>query len=462
MGTLVAEDLASDPRMAEGKRLLLEALAEHRSRLLGIRPADPEREAEYAERIRGFGALRAGPLYFPYLGGGLGRGALVELADGSVKYDFISGIGVHHWGHSHLGLADACIEGALRDTVMQGNLEQNAESAEVARLFLEAANRRGAALAHCFLTTSGAMANENALKIAFQKGSPAQRILAFEGGFAGRTLALSQVTDKPDYRSGLPSTLAVDYVPYFDPERPAESTEAAVAVLRGHLRRYPGQHAAMIFEFVQGEGGFRVGHRDFFEPLMSAVREAGAVVVADEIQTFGRTSEPFAFQHFGLDAHVDIVTVGKMTQVCATLFRGELRPRPGLLSQTFTASTSALAAARWVLKELASGGYFGPEGKNLRLHARFESRLRALARARPARLQGPFGIGAMVAFTPLGGDKARVEGFVQALFQAGVIGFTAGHDPTRVRFLVPAGAVDVDDVDRVMDIVEKTLAELDG
>jgi 4-aminobutyrate aminotransferase-like enzyme len=460
VGTLVAEDLASDPRVAEAKRLVLAALADHQRRIGGIRTAHPAREADYADQIRDFGSVRGGSLYFPYLGSGIGRGPLVELGDGSVKYDFISGIGVHHWGHSNPRVVEACLGAALRDTVMQGNLEQNLESAEVSRLFLDAANRRGAALAHCFLTSSGAMANENALKIVFQKKSPASRLLSFEGCFAGRTLALSQITDKPAFRSGLPTTLAVDYIPFFDPEHPDESTETAVRVLRQHLRRYPGEHAAMVFELVQGEGGFHVGHRDFFRPLMEAAREAGAAVVVDEIQTFGRTSEFFAFQHFGLDPYVDVATVGKMTHVCATLFRDELRPRPGLVSQTFTASTSALATARFVLSELASGDYFGPDGKNASLHAHFEARLQATARQRPDRLQGPFGIGAMVAFTPFGGKKERVEEFVQALFRAGVIAFTAGTEPTRVRFLVPAGAVEREDVDRVMDIVEKTLAEL--
>lgn len=457
MRKLAAEELAADPRVAEAKRLALEALAEHRGRLTGARPPDPEREAAYAELVRRFGDLRGGALYFPYLGSGIGRGALVELADGSVKYDFVSGIGVHHWGHSHPGLVAACLDAALRDTVMQGNLEQNTESCEVARLLLAAANGRGASLGHCFLTSSGAMANENALKIAFQKRSPASRLLAFERGFAGRTLTLSQVTDKPAYRAGLPVTIAVDYVPFFDPGSPGESGDRALSALRCYLHRYPGQHAAMIFEMVQGEGGFHVGDRDFFLALMEEARRAGVVVLVDEVQTFGRTSEFFAFQHFGLDRQVDIVTVGKMTQACATLFRQELRPGPGLVSQTFTAATSALAAARFVLESLGRGGYFGRAGRNMQLHARFEARLRGLAERFPERVAGPFGLGTMVAFTPFGGDKEKVEAFVHALYRAGVISFTAGADPTRVRFLVPAGAVEDEDVERAMDIVEVVL-----
>ena len=70
-------------------------------------------------------------MYYPYLGSGIGRGALVELADGSVKYDFITGIGVHYMGHNHPALLEAGVDAALTNTVMQGNLQQNVESARL-------------------------------------------------------------------------------------------------------------------------------------------------------------------------------------------------------------------------------------------------------------------------------------------------------------------------------------------
>ena len=165
-----------------------------------------------------FQQFRGAKLFFPYLGSGIGKGSLVELADGSVKYDFISGIGVHHWGHSNATLVEASVDAALQDTVMQGNLQQNAQGAVLAQEILSAANAGGATLSHCFFSTSGAMANENALKIIFQKKYPADRVLAFEGCFMGRTLALSAITDREEYRQGLPATLSVDYLPFFDPD----------------------------------------------------------------------------------------------------------------------------------------------------------------------------------------------------------------------------------------------------
>ena len=63
----------------------------------------------------------------------------------------------------------------------------------------------------------------------------------------------------------------------------------------------------------------------------------------------------------------------------------------------------------------------------------------------------------MVAFTPLGGDGQKVARFVHNLFHAGVISFTAGVAPMRVRFLVPAGAVTFADIDAVADLVEQSL-----
>lgn len=460
MEKLVAESFMSDPRVLRAKQLILEALEDHQAGLKGVRPPDPGRKKSYDDLVNEFGELRGGNLFYRYLGSGIGRGPLVELADGAVKYDFISGIGVHHWGHSHPAVISAGIDAALRDTVLQGNLQQNTESLELARIILSGANARGARISHCFFSTSGAMANENALKIIFQKTSPASRLLAFEGCFAGRTLALSQVTDRPAYRTGLPSTIAVDYIPFFDPEQPDESVRNAVRHLKRYLSRYPGQHAAMIFELIQGEGGFRPGSREFFTALMEVLKENGIAIMVDEIQTFGRTTELFAYQLFGLDQFVDVATIGKMSQVCATLFTDDLEPLPGLLSQTFTSCTSALFAARVVITGLMEDGYLGPDGTIARLHQHMVKHLTGIQDRHPDLISGPFGMGAMIVFTPLDGDAAKVKEFLNALFDAGVIAFSCGTDVTRVRFLIPVGAVTFDHIDEVASIVERMLVEV--
>jgi acetylornithine aminotransferase len=457
---LNAERLAADPRVAEAKRLLLQAVRESSARIGGIRPADPNRASFYQRWLDEFGKLRGGNLYFPYLASGLGNGPFVELADGSVKLDFITGIGVHGFGHSDLRLVESGIDAALCDTLMQGNLQQGMESFELVKLLVDLATESGSSLQHCFLSSSGAMANENSLKIAFQRNAPADRVLAFEGCFAGRTLALAAITDKAAYRVGLPRTLEVDLLPFYDASRPAESTSAAVAQMRHHLHRFPKSHACLWMELIQGEGGYYPGDTQFFRALIDLAREHDIAVIVDEVQSFGRTTRPFAFQHFALDPWVDIVTIGKISQVCATLYRPEYKPQPGLISQTFTASSFAILGATTILKNLLAGGQFGAEGRNQQLHRRFASELERIAGRHDQWIQGPFGIGAMIAFTPGDGSAETGKEMVKRLYDAGVMSFTAGSHPTRVRFLMPLGCTQFEHIDLACQIIDGVVADM--
>jgi 4-aminobutyrate aminotransferase-like enzyme len=68
----------------------------------------------------------------------------------------------------------------------------------------------------------------------------------------------------------------------------------------------------------------------------------------------------------------------------------------------------------------------------------------------------------MIAFTPYNGENARVMQFAKSLFKAGIISFTAGADPTRIRFLLPAGAITEEQIDAVTDLIENTLIQEQG
>jgi acetylornithine/N-succinyldiaminopimelate aminotransferase len=450
----LAEQLAMDPRIAQAKALLLETVRDYQTKISGVKPAEEELKQRYAELIQKFEKHRGAKLWFPYLGSGFGKGALVELMDGSIKYDFICGIGPHFFGHDHAALISSGIDAAMTNTVMQGHLQQNIDSAKLTDSLIKASG-----FDHCFLTTSGAMANENALKVAFQKKFPAYRILAFDKCFVGRSLAISQITDKSLFREGLPPTLHVDYLPFFDAARPEESTAEAVATLKKLLVRYPKQYAAMCFELVQGEGGFYSGTKEFFIAIMTLLKDQGIAIFDDEVQSFGRLPELFAFQYFGLEKYVDIVSIGKLSQVCATLYRENFCPRPGLLSQTFTGSTSAIRAAQVMLDLLLAGRFYGPRGKIEQIQNEFIKKLTALSQKYPFLIQGPFGVGCMIAFTPLDGTAEKAHRFVRELFDAGVVSFIAGTNPTRVRFLIPAGAITFEDIDKAMEIIESTLVQ---
>ena len=450
----------NDPRIEQAKNLIAEALAEHSAKITEVKPTPSENKQEYEKLLEDFGKMRGGKLFYDYIGSGLGNGALVELADGSVKYDFITGIGVHYFGHSHPGVVAAQVDGAITNTTMSGNLQQNVDSPKLFNLILEQANKYGAGFDHMFMTSSGVMAAENALKMVFQKRFPAHRVVAFEKCFMGRTLAVSQITDKAAYRKGLPKSLSVDYIPFYDADNHEKSIRMAVSHLEWYFNRYPGEYAAMCMELIQGEGGYWVGNEEYFKAICDTCKKHNVSVIVDEVQTFMRTEELFAFQYFKLDKHADMVLIGKNSQVCGTLYREDHKPQPGLISQTFTSSGSAINAAYYIINEIVNSGYLGKDGKINKLHAKFSSNLEALNKKYPDKIKGPWGIGAMVGMTVFEGDAAKSKEFTFKLFDNGVLSFIAGSNPTRVRFLIPAGAVTEEDIDKVCAIIEKTLNEM--
>lgn len=460
---LAATRLTTDPRVKQAKALLLEALAEHQASLNSVRGPVQELQESYAKQLEHFAQLRGGAMYFPYISSGMGNGPYVELNDGSVKLDMITGIGVHGFGHSHPSMVEAGIDAALSDTVMQGNLQTSGPAVEMCDLLVSTAQETGSDLSHCMLTTSGAMANENALKIAFQKHFPADRVLAFENCFCGRTITLSNITDRPGYRVGLPQNTSVDYLPFYDWQDPEGSLERTMETLEQHVARYPGKHAILWMELIAGEGGYYPGSQEYFETLCRRARELNIAVICDEVQTFGRTSRPFAFQHFQLDSLVDLVTVGKITQVCATLFRDSYKPKPGLVSQTFTGSSWAILAGLTIVKGLIQNGHFSQnaaDSKNLQLHQYFVDGIRKVAQQFPGSLHGPHGFGGMVALTPFDGSLEAAKELAFQLYDAGLMSFIAGADPYRVRFLMPLGVTQHHHIDQACAILEQVVADM--
>ncbi|WP_153556549.1 aminotransferase class III-fold pyridoxal phosphate-dependent enzyme [Roseimaritima sediminicola] len=453
MNSTAADALRSDPRVAEAKRLLREAVLEHGQGLNRAQPPRPELEAGYQDQLQRLEAARGGKPIWPYLSSGLGNGPWVELADGSVKLDMIGGIGVHGAGHSHPAILDAAVDAALEDTVMQGNLQQHPPSLQMCERLLEVARRQGASLDHCMLSTSGAMANENALKIALHSAAPADRVLAFEHAFAGRSLAMAAITDRPKYREGLPLTLDVDYLPFLDPNDPAGSQQRAVDQLQQLLARHPGRYGAFWAEPIAGEGGYYPGSRAFFAALCQPLREAGIPIIFDEIQSFSRLSQPFAFQHYGLDEFADIVTVGKITQVCATLYGQRFKPKAPILSQTFTGSSSSIAAGLAMLRELEQADCFGPDGANLKRHRYFAAHFQALAEKYPGAVRGPYGEGMMIAFTPGDGRFETAKWFVDTMYAEGLLGFICGSEPARVRFLPSPVTTTTEHIDAAVQLL---------
>jgi 4-aminobutyrate aminotransferase-like enzyme len=436
------------PRVREAARALIAAVAEEAEKRT-LSPNAYRRALRQLERQRGRG------LIFPALAGGTGRGARVGLADGTSLIDFISGIGTYGFGHADPDLLETAVAAAAKDSVFQGHLLPGPEYLNLSQALLRHAGER---IRHAWLSVSGAMANENALKLILQKHAPADRIVVFERCFAGRTLALAELTDKPAFREGLPLRGNALHVPFYDPDD-ADSAARSVAALDAHLARYPGRIAAMLFELVQGEGGFHTAPREFFAALMERCREAKIAVWIDEVQTFARTGELFAFRTFELEDYVDVVTAGKVLQGSAALFTRAYNPRPGLIAGTYAGSTVGMAVGARIVERLENEGYLGPEGRIAVLGSRVERRYEAARRRMPQAVGPRSGIGAMQAFVPFDGSREIASAVVQAAFEEGLMVLTAGVKPSKIRMLLPLNTTD-EEIEAGFALLEKALARV--
>ncbi len=462
--------LAESGPVAEAFHSIIRELTQARSTITAARPPIAELAEPYQDYLRRQTVTKGKEPLYSYVGSGIGNGPLVQLADGSVKWDMINGIGVHMFGHSDPDLVTTALRGALVDTVMQGNLQFNPSAIEAAeRLVAEAS--RSSRMKHCFLINSGALANESAVKICFQENAPADRVITFRHSFAGRTIAMVSIGDSAAGRVGIPITMPVDYVPFYDPDQPETSAKAAVARLDELLERYPGRHACFAMELVQGEGGFNVAPREFFMPLLERCREHGIGIWADEIQTFGRTGEMFCYETLEIGEYIDVVTVGKLSQVCACLYTAEYNPQPGLLSATFVGSTVALYVGQRMIERLRDGGYFGPDGRIAGLQKAFREHAGALIERHPQwfpPLEYPGGhtstrfvdgIGGMMRLTPFGGKRDKIMQALHTMFDEGVIAFYCGRGPFHIRLLPPIGVMEPQQFDDVFTIMETALAK---
>ena len=466
------------PAVAAAVDSIVAELETARAAITGVRgPLSPELKQSFDDFMAGAAEVRGRGLLYPYIGSGLGNGALVELMDGSVKFDLIAGIGVHFFGHSDPDLVRTALAASPADVVMQGHLMMNEDAIEFTRVLVEEASR-SSGLRHAFLCNSGAMANENALKVCYQKHAPASRVVAFAHCFMGRTITMCQIGDNAAGRDGIPLTTQVDYLPFYDHvaarrmsagdvSGPTRYIDMACWHLEQYLDRYPGQHACFIFELVQGEGGFNTALPDFHRALMTVCRERGIAVWADEVQTFGRTEKMFCFDALGLGDMVDVACVGKMSQVCAALYTEAYNPKPGLLSGTFLGNTVGLNVGRRIIERLRDGGYYGEDGLIRRHHDEFVARVRDLDARHPEWFPGHHtihdiaaGYGGMMRFTPFAGKKEPILQLCHALYEHGVIAFYTGHGPYHIRFLPPLGVMPLEQWGPIFEVVEKAMAEV--
>ncbi|AJG21710.1 4-aminobutyrate--2-oxoglutarate transaminase [Cupriavidus basilensis] len=362
--------------------------------------------------------------------------------EGKRYIDFAAGIAVLNTGHRHPRLVEAMQRQLERFTHTAYQIVPYASYIELAERINQRAPGRGAKKTAFF--TTGAEAVENAIKIArAATGRPG--VIAFSGGFHGRTMMGMALTGKVvPYKVGFgPFPGEVFHAPY-PCALHGVSVEDALKAME-HLFKAdvdPKRVAAIIFEPVQGEGGFNVAPPAFVKALRAICDEHGILLVADEVQTgFGRTGKLFAMEHY--DVAPDLTTMAKslaggmpLSAVCG---RAEVMdaPAPGGLGGTYAGNPLAVASALAVL-DVLEGEQLIPRGAAL--GQRLVARLEAL-KARVPQIAEIRGLGAMVAVEFRRADGAPDAEFTREVqnraLEQGLLLLSCGVYGNVIRFLFP-------------------------
>lgn len=223
------------------------------------------------------------------------RGEGVYLIDRSGKryLDFLSGIGVNALGYSHPAVLQAMEKQMHRNLHLSNYFVQDVQIELAERLI------RYSGMARLFFTNSGTEAVEGALKIvkkwANQHGK--SEIICFEGAFHGRTIGALSVTAQEKYQKSFQPLLpGIQHIPYNNVEKLRETVTEKTA--------------AVVLEFVQGEGGVVPATPEFVAELASLREKFHFLIIADEIQAgIGRTGYFFSYEHYGI--RPDILTSAK-------------------------------------------------------------------------------------------------------------------------------------------------------
>lgn len=367
-----------------------------------------------------------------------GEGVYLYAKDGRRYLDLFGGLAVNALGYAH-------------PKVLKAMGEQSARYIHLSNYFLQEPQIRLAELlvrhsgfAKVFLTNSGTEAIEGALKLARKWGSRRGKtdLISFSNAFHGRTMGALSMMDKQKYREGYgPFLPNCTVVPQHDPMA---------------LRAAAGERtAALLLEFIQGEGGIRPVPQEVAEEISSLRKRHGFLLIADEIQSgVGRTGKFFGFEHYGLQP--DIVTVAKplggglpLGAILGTEALAEILS-PGVHGTTFGGNPVACAAGCVVLEELFEHG--------LMQHAAvmgdyLAARLADLKREFPSLIREVRGFGLMQ-----GVELTReCEGVVGELRERGIL--LNCTDQTVLRFLPPL-IIRTEELDLGLSELRSVLAEL--
>ncbi|NUA28455.1 4-aminobutyrate--2-oxoglutarate transaminase [Cupriavidus basilensis] len=383
--------------------------------------------------------------------------------EGNRYIDFAAGIAVLNTGHRHPRLVQAMQAQMERFTHTAYQIVPYASYIELA----EKINARapGAFAKKTAFFTTGAEAVENAIKIArAATGRPG--VIAFSGGFHGRTMMGMALTGKVvPYKVGFgPFPGDVFHAPYpygLHGVSVQDSINALHQLFKADVD--PKRVAAIIFEPVQGEGGFNVAPAEFVRALRGICDEHGILLVADEVQTgFGRTGKLFAMEHY--DVTPDLTTMAKslaggmpLSAVCG---RAEIMdaPAPGGLGGTYAGNPLAVASALAVLDVLESEKLIE---RGAALGQRLQDKLAGL-KSRVPEIGEVRGVGAMIAVEFRKADGRPNPEFTRQVqdraLERGLLLLSCGVYGNVVRFLFPLTIPDAV-MDEGLGILEAALLQ---
>jgi 4-aminobutyrate aminotransferase / (S)-3-amino-2-methylpropionate transaminase / 5-aminovalerate transaminase len=414
------------------------------TRVIELKTAIPgPRSQEILDRL---GASVAAPLAINFpIAAAEARGATLTDVDGNTFVDFAGGVGCLNVGHSHPHVVQAAQEQLDRFSHTDFTIVPYELYATLSERLLRLAPLGGPAKAAFF--NAGTEAVENAVKFArAYTGRPA--VIGFEGAFHGRTyLSLALTSKTRPYKEGLgPFAPEVYRVPFNDPDAIRRAFQTLVA---------PEDVAAIVFEPVQGEGGFIPATQEFIEGVRAICDEHGIVMVCDEVQSgFARTGRFFAIEHFGVTP--DLITVAKSIAMGIPL-SGVLgkaaimdAPQEGGVGGTYVGNPVAQAAALAVLDVIEDEGLVE---RSVVIGETIRSRMLVWQGRWPA-IREVRGLGSMLAIELTSLELA--SSVVQAALERGLLLLKAGVTGNAIRVLVPLVIGDAE-LDEALDAWEQAL-----
>jgi len=401
-----------------------------------------------------------------------GSGATVEDVDGNVFLDCAAGIAVNSTGHSHPAVVKAITDQAQKFLHMSGTDFYYEPQVRLAEELAAIAPINGGV--RSFFGNSGTEAVEACLKLA-RYTTGRQNIIAFIGGFHGRTMgSLALTASKAIQRRGFgPLLPGVYHAPYPDRYRcpigssPDSCAEACIDYIEHQLFTHlvsPDEVAAIVVEPIQGEGGYVVAPPAFLQRLRDLTTKHGILLVADEVQSgMGRSGKMFAIEYSGVEPDMIAIAKGIASglPLGVAVARGGLMAwPPGAHASTFGGNPVSCAAALATIKLLRDGLVQNAAD----VGAHLMKGLAALADTH--RLIGDVrGRGLMVGVELVRDRKTKEratderDAVVTAAFARGLLVLGAGKN--AVRFSPPL-VLTREEADTAIRIFDEALSEVEG